>query len=149
MKEKKERKLNILFVVGAYPPADKEGGPGKMIKALSKSLNDLNCKVKVATTNKNGDEKVSFSDELIIDEYAEVFYGDYKKFILPYFSPSMLKHSYKEIKKTDFLFISSSWNLYGVLSAFFANLWKKPYAVYTHGSYHPVRVKKSRLRKLL
>ena len=143
------QKLRLLFVVGAYPPADKEGGPGLMIKALSKYLYSHNCTIQVSTTNKNGNEKITFNNETVEDSYAEVFYGDCNRPLFPYHSMPMIKHTAAVMDNVDFVFISSSWNLYGVITGYLARRKRKPYAVYSHGSYHPVRLDKSRLKKAL
>ncbi len=143
------QKLRLLFVVGAYPPADKEGGPGLVIKALSKYLYSHNCIIQVSTTNKNGNEKLALNNEIIEDSYAEVFYGDYNCPLLPYHSMPMIKHTASVMDNVDFVFIPSSWNLYGVITGYLARRKRKPYAVYSHGSYHPVRLEKGRLKKAL
>lgn len=146
---KKPKKINLLFTVGAYPPADKEGGPGIMIKALSEYLVKNNCSIKVATTNKNGNERLHYENETIKQENVEVFYGKCNKSFFPYHSMPMLKYIYKVIDDIDFVFISSSWNLYGVITGIIARFFRKPYALYSHGSYHPIRIRKNRFIKAL
>ena len=56
--------MNVLFVVGAFPPAFNEGGPGAMVYALSKQLVKSGCSVYVITTNKHVDEKLEYTDVL-------------------------------------------------------------------------------------
>ena len=137
----------LLFIVGGFPPADKEGGPGAMIDAMVGHLCDLGYVSRVVTTNANGRDKLKDLLGWTSFNRYKVFFGNKWNIPIKYFSPRMFYEMFWEIKNTDFVFISSSWNLYGVLAGLFCMIFKKEYVLFTHGSYHPSRLQKSAVVK--
>jgi glycosyltransferase involved in cell wall biosynthesis len=140
--------MRLLFVVGGYPPAKNEGGPGKMVEAVASHLNANGSLIDVVTTNRDGNTSLPLRGWNDVD-YGRVYYGNLTTRAVPYFSIGMLITLVLKIRNYDYVSISSSWNLYGVIAGLVCEIFDVPYFVYSHGSYHPIRVKKNGRIKFL
>jgi glycosyltransferase involved in cell wall biosynthesis len=141
--------MNVLFVVGAFPPAFNEGGPGAMVYALSKQLVKSGHSVYVITTNKHVDEKLEYTDVEVNYKGIDVYYADWDRSIIPYKSSSLKRKVRDVVSNYDIMLLSSSWTYYGIVASKAALSAGVPYAIYTHGSYHPERLNKSKIKKYL
>ena len=140
---------NVLFIVGGFPPANAEGGPGLVAFTVAKELKKIGFNPLIITTNKNGGACLPFSGRVDY-EGLDVFYGKISlRDFLPYFSVGMFLEIWRCVRNSNVVFLSSSWNLYGWVTAVICQYYKVPYYTYSHGSFHPIRMTKSRIRKAL
>ncbi|MCP4713528.1 MAG: glycosyltransferase [Deltaproteobacteria bacterium] len=139
--------MNILLVTGAYPPADKHGGPAITNHYLAKALQDQGHTVFVLTTDINGSERLSITVEDTVYEDVPVRYCRWLRCPLPYHSPVLGRELARRALSFDVALISSSWTMYGVYAGRSCRATGLPYIMYGHGSYGPVHLRRSRLKK--
>lgn len=125
--------MNILKVTGGFPPAEKEGGTAVVGHALSKYLKLAGHKVKVFTTNINGDGFIGAGDRWEEIDGFDVFYAKASKTFYKYFSPSMILEFKKHIAKADIVLMASVWTWYGPQIARICRQAGVPYVLYPHG----------------
>ena len=142
--------MKILKVTGGFIPAEKQGGTAVVGHALSKYLSAQGNKVKVFTTNINGDEFLDIKDEWKSIDGMEVYYAKASKTFLPYYSPSMISEFKKYIKDADIVLLAGVWTWYAPKIADICRKNNKPYILYPHGVRSVDRMKmQGYLKKLL
>ena len=141
--------LRILNIVGAFPPAFAEGGPGIMTYNVSRELIRLGHQVFVLTTDKCLNERMNVPRGDTQWEGVPVRYCRWQPSILLYHSPELRSQVKARVAHTDVALISSSWTSYGVAAGAECRRAGVPYALYTHGGYDPVRLRRSWLKKKL
>ena len=139
--------MRILNVVGAFPPAFAEGGPGVMTYNVSHSLIELGHQVNVITTNKCGNDHLDVPLDDTKWKGVPVRYCNWKPSYLPYHSPELTIQVRKRLPKTDLLLLSSSWTSYGVSTGVECRRAGVPYILYAHGSYDPIRLRIGWIKK--
>ncbi len=141
--------MRILFVVGAYPPADKHGGPAITNHFLAKALKSMGHDVFVLTTDINGTERLNITRGDTQWETVGVRYCRWIKCPLPIHSPELGRELSKRGADFDIALISSSWTSYGLSAGRSCRKANLPYIMYSHGSYAPARIRRGWLKKKL
>ncbi|MBL7144465.1 MAG: glycosyltransferase [Phycisphaerae bacterium] len=141
--------MRILNIVGAFPPAFAEGGPGVMAYNLSRELIKLGHQVSVITTDKCLDKRIDVPKGPTQLNGVPVRYCHWQRSILPYHSAQLRTQVRQALPNTDIVLLSSSWTSYGVAAGIECRRAGIPYILYAHGCYDPVRLRKGRLKKLL
>ena len=113
--------MKILQVNASYKPAYVYGGPTMSVSRLSEQLIKAGCTIYVYTTAANGlaELPVSCNIQTIIDNVPVIYFERITK-DHTHFSPTLLKHLWKEVKDFDVVHIHAWWNLVSVLSCWIA-----------------------------
>lgn len=141
--------MRFLFVVGAFPPADKHGGTSVTNYALAKAIKSRGHSVFVLTTDRNGTERLDVPHGDTEWEGVPVRYCRWLKSPLPFHSPEIGKVLEKRCSFFDIALISSAWTMYGVDAGIICRKTKLPYVMYAHGSFDQYALRISKIRKML
>jgi len=139
--------LRILNVVGAFPPAFAEGGPGVMVYNVSRELIQLGHQVFVLTTDKCVGERLDVPRGETEWNGVQVRYCLWERSFLPYHSPELRAQVRARLPRTDVVLLSSSWTSYGIATGTECRRAGTPYILYAHGSYDPARLRRGWLKK--
>lgn len=139
--------MRILFVVGAYPPSDKHGGPPITNHCLAKALKKLGHEVFVLTTDINGKERLDVVSGNTEWDNIGVRYCRWIKSPIPIHSPELGRELRKIGSNFDIALISSAWNSYGLSASKSCRKTDLPYIMYPHGSFDRTRLRRSCFKK--
>lgn len=120
--------MKILIPIGSFYPAQ-IGGPSNTLFWLSKAL-AKNYKIKVITTSK-GIYKENFTfDSWVKLENFTVIYHRYRIWQLPF---KMILTTYKEVKQSDIIILSSFFYIPSILTSVFAIIHNKEVLISPRG----------------
>ncbi len=126
---------NVMVISASYKPAYVYGGPTVSVGNLCEQLVKIGADVTVFTTTANGKEDFSYSNnEEICDSGVRVRYfkritGDHS-----HFSPALLVHLWRNVKKYDVVHIQAWWNLVSIGAALICVLRHRKYILSPRGT---------------
>lgn len=128
----------ILYITPYYKPSWFYGGPPKCISEQAEYLvAHFECKIDVVTLNKNGQQKLFGSDEVVIQEVGgvRVHYlpASQGKLGSSYFASPQLKKYLEQFKNVDVVHIHTLFNAFPTAGASFAIRNKIPFGYSVHG----------------
>ena len=140
--------MKIDLVTGAYYPSNKHGGPVVTNHCLAKALINLGHDVSVVTTDMDGESRLKLDDYDTIWDGVPVRYCRCNRVPLPYYSFELYR-VLQNRPRPDIALISSAWAMYGLTAGRYYKDTDIPYVMYGHGSFDPIRMKKSMYKKKL
>ncbi|MFX0132585.1 MAG: glycosyltransferase [Candidatus Hodarchaeota archaeon] len=131
--------MNILQVIPYFPPAYAFGGPVRGAYLLSKELVARGHKVVVYTTDAHDfSSRLNLSFNRIIDGVFVYHFKNFNMFLVKhmktYFTPNLLFHLKKMIKKFDVIHIHEYRTFQDIIVSHFARYYNIPYVIQTNGS---------------
>ncbi len=149
--KKAKRNKKILCITPSYYPAIQFGGPIQALRSLMANLNNIDCNVKIITTNKGCDEIKSRTTKSV-DKIEVTYHNSFKLFDFFnetgwHFSFSLLAQIIKEGPSYDVFYCRAIWNFPTLATYFVAKSMKKPMIVAATGKLYPVILNKMPLKK--
>jgi glycosyltransferase involved in cell wall biosynthesis len=141
--------MKILHVTPSYYPSLVYGGPTVSTNNLCKALAETH-EVFVITTTANGDVELDVERKKVqhVNNVPVIYFPRIVKGHV-HFSPSLLKHLWRNAGKYEVIHIHSWWNLVSVLSAFVCYFIGKKYIISPRGTLSDFSIKGSRVRRLM
>lgn len=131
--------MKILQVVSHYVPSNSFGGVLQTAHMLGKSLKNINCDIRVCTTNmRTHDKNLSMSSgKLVSIDGVNVIYCEVKE-RSPLrrwgFSASMLPILKEQVKWADIVLLHFHYQYATWMAALLCRFYHCPYLIFTHGS---------------
>lgn len=130
--------MKVIQICASYKPAVIYGGPTMSVSKLSEELWKNNINVEVFTTLANGKTELFFpSGKITKIENVPVWFFKRLTKDHSHFSPALLKHLFREIKKSKeplLIHIHAWWNLVSVFACIIAQLHKIPVILSPRGT---------------
>ena len=130
--------MKILHVIPVYEPAWQFGGPVRSVSQLCRGLVKQGFDVSVYTTKTDG------GNNSIINSEDEIELGGVRVHRFPlefgsnfFYSSSLMRSIYRDIRNYDLVHITSIWNYPGLPAAKAARMNNIPYLFSTRGSFIP------------
>lgn len=141
--------MRILFITPSFYPAIYYGGPINSTYELAKALKKQNVDVSVITTNANGKERLKFKTGMFHKLENELPVKYYKSLDSRGTSPSMILNLWKEIRKSDLIYLVSVFSPPTPFTILLCKLYKKQLIISPRGQLGKWCIKQgSRFKKL-
>ena len=125
--------MNLLFVSSSFFPATYYGGPIYSTYELAKALKKSGADVSVITTNANGNKKLEIKTGVFHKLENELPVKYYWSLDSRGTSLSMLFNLWKDIKKSDLVYLISIFSPSTPLTILLCRLYKKPLIISPRG----------------
>lgn len=127
--------MRICLVSSSFYPATFYGGPISATWDLSKRLVEKGVEIYVSTTNANGNKRLGEKTNQFIKKQENLFVKYYSEQIINHFSLALFFGLWKDIKKSDFVYVQYLFNYSVPLALLFSTLQNKRIILCPRGSF--------------
>jgi glycosyltransferase involved in cell wall biosynthesis len=144
-------RLSVLLVASYFHPATVYGGPVSSNLSLVRGLSRSGVRVRVATTDANGRERISLP-RVRDDSGVEIHTLRRLGRRLPgfgtfFFAPGMVPTLARLIQESDLVQIQGTWVFPNLVASRLARLYRKPYIISPKGTLEPWALEQKNLKK--